>query len=542
MKSKLYIKYIFTGIVLLVANTAIRASEQCDSLLQTAIKASMEKNYRQSLEILYQAQETANQKGTDEQRFWILTNIGINYAELMDYSTALDNLSAAYKLACNSLDERHKLSVSSNIAGVYMLDKKYDKALEQFKIIYKTTQKSNDSLFLGGCAMNIANASMRLDDLEQAKQYIDVAEQMFVGDTINTMELQILKANFFRKRGQFKESYEIALHLINTARSLQNKRFETEGLILLAYTMYDLREYHATIRYADEALQNNISIEERKNLYNTLSQANFELRRYKQSFAYKDSVIQMSDSIWNTHEERQFENANIQIELLKRENEIEEYRLRTRTSYIILGLGLFAGLILAWALVNQIIKNRQEKQISQLEIEREKQQQKLLQNQLEEQRTQALFEEERYKHEIEIRDKELMSKAMIVANRNDIIANIIETLSNTKSIKESNDSNLKHTISQLQHTLDENTAWEDFTTYFEQRNDAFIGALRERHPELNANEIRFLSLVYINLSTKEIASLLNITPEYCKKKRQQIARKMGFENSKALFAYLSTLT
>ena len=215
--------------------------------------------------------------------------------------------------------------------------------------------------------------------------------------------------------------------------------------------------------------------------------------------------------------------------------------MRTHTSYIILSLGILASFILVWALINQIIKNRQEKEISQLNIEREKQQHQLLENQLKEQRTQALMEEERYKHEIELRDKELMSKAMIVANRNDIVTNIVEELSKSQYFKETNNTALKQTVSQLQRAIDNNEAWQDFSTYFEQRNDAFIAALRDKHPKLKANEIRFLSLIYINLSTKEIASLLNITPEYCKKKRQQLAKKMGFENTKSLFTYLSTL-
>lgn len=89
--------------------------------------------------------------------------------------------------------------------------------------------------------------------------------------------------------------------------------------------------------------------------------------------------------------------------------------------------------------------------------------------------------------------------------------------------------------------LDNNEEWEHFSTYFEQRNETFINALKEQCPELSAQEIRFLSLIYLNLSTKEIALLLNITPEYCKKKKQLIAKKMGLENSKALYSFLSHL-
>lgn len=81
--------------------------------------------------------------------------------------------------------------------------------------------------------------------------------------------------------------------------------------------------------------------------------------------------------------------------------------------------------------------------------------------------------------------------------------------------------------------------WKDFTTYFEQTNGQFLQQLKHLHPTLTANELRYLSLVYINLSSKEIALLLNITPEYCKKKKQQVARKMGLTDPRTLYAYLT---
>ena len=535
-------RHILLYIHLLLATTlSAQSIELCDSLLQQAIKASDEKDYFHSLELLSQAEDIATQKSAYEQLFWIYTNIGINYAELTDYHTSLNNLSEAYRIAVDRLDKRYEMSVINNMAGVYMLDNRFEEALEQCTLAYKSAVESGDSLFIGGCAMNIANISLSLDRLEQTAEYIAIAEKMFVNTPKDSLELQIIKANYYCKNGRYEEAYQKALQILNKAIALQQSSIETAALLVLVQTMVDIKDYDSAIHYCRQALQRAISIEERRKLYETLADVYYKTQRYKLAYTYKDSAIQATDSIRNIQEAQQFENANTQIELLRRENELEEYRLRTRTSYIVLGMGILASFILAWALINQIIKNRQEKEISQLNIEREKQQHQLLQKQLEEQRTQALLEEERYKHEIELRDKELMSKAMIVANRNDIVTNIVEELSKSQYFKETNNTALKQTVSQLQRAIDNNEAWQDFSTYFEQRNDAFIAALRDKHPELTANEIRFLSLIYINLSTKEIASVLSITPEYCKKKRQQLAKKMGFENTKALFSYLSTL-
>ncbi len=536
------LRYIVLFIHIIIAtNLSAQNEALCDSLLVQGIKESENKNYIQALELLNEAQEIALQDNNHTLLFWIYSNIGICYAELLDYNTAIDNLSQAFDIASKHLDERYKFSVYNNIAGLYMIDKQYDKVLEQCMPAYNAAVARGDSLFVGGCATNIANASINLGMMEQTAEYLEIAEEMLINYPAELAGLYILQADYYRVIGDYQEAYNRGLKAINAAIKYEKTAMIPMAKITLARTMYDFKDYNSAIRHAKEGLEQTANIEEQRKLYEIIAQCYYDLSHYKQACIYKDSVALITDSIKEIHKELQFSNANIKIELLKKRNELEQYRLRTHTSYIILSLGILASFILVWALINQIIKNRQEKEISQLNIEREKQQHQLLENQLKEQRTQALMEEERYKHEIELRDKELMSKAMIVANRNDIVTNIVEELSKSQYFKETNNTALKQTVSQLQRAIDNNEAWQDFSTYFEQRNDAFIAALRDKHPKLKANEIRFLSLIYINLSTKEIASLLNITPEYCKKKRQQLAKKMGFENTKSLFTYLSTL-
>ncbi|PKP15743.1 MAG: hypothetical protein CVU07_09125, partial [Bacteroidetes bacterium HGW-Bacteroidetes-23] len=65
--------------------------------------------------------------------------------------------------------------------------------------------------------------------------------------------------------------------------------------------------------------------------------------------------------------------------------------------------------------------------------------------------------------------------------------------------------------------------------------------LKIKHPDLNANEIRFLSFIYLNLNTKEIASLLNISPESCRKRKERLLKKLNLEADVSLYAYLSKI-
>lgn len=541
MKTRRYTFIIILSFLLHIF-PASHAEDYCDSLIQIAIKASIEKDHQLSLNLLQEARTIATKENSPEDLFWVLTNIGINYAELLNYSDALDAFLEAYKIALDHLDKRHEMSILNNIAGVYMLDHKYDKAIEYYTLVYNTVKDSSDSLFIGGCAMNIANASIRCNNLQLSEQYTNIAEKFLENRPEELTQLNALKASIFLKKGDNNKALETALTSYNQAHKLQDHLLQSYAELALANVYSATGNYKALIETVEHCLrEKEINLEERRDLFDILSEAYAETGFYDKALAAKDSLIATIDTLYNIQGKKQFENSRIQFELFRREKEIEEYRIKGRNSLIFFALSVVIAIILTWALINQIIKSKQQKRIIGLELEHEKQNQQLLQNQLDEQQARRLLEEERYRHEIELKDKELMSKAMIMANRNDLIYKIIDTISETESIKKSNDTSLKESIKQLLKMLNDNEEWKHFSTYFEQRNDTFINALKEQYPELSAQDIRFLSLVYLNLSTKEIALLLNITPEYCKKKKQLIAKKMGLENSKALYSFLSRL-
>ena len=118
------------------------------------------------------------------------------------------------------------------------------------------------------------------------------------------------------------------------------------------------------------------------------------------------------------------------------------------------------------------------------------------------------------------------------------IYELLDRLNAAEKDREQPGPELRKHIAKMQKGLDSTEEWRDFTTYFEQVNVSFLMRLIEAHPTLTSNELRYLSLVSINLTSKEIARLLNITPEYCKKKKQMISRKMGLDNPHNLYAYL----
>jgi len=210
----------------------------------------------------------------------------------------------------------------------------------------------------------------------------------------------------------------------------------------------------------------------------------------------------------------------------------------------VLAAAFLVIVLFAWALRNSYIRNKQRRiihdrseKILALELEKKKTDNLLLEKHLLEGETLAKLEQERLKNEIENRNRKLAAKALHLSNRNELVEEIIVSFSNQPEF--SNNQKLKTYVEQLKSHLKNDSEWESFLTHFEEVNHGFLKALKQKHPDLSSNDIRFLSYEYINLSTKEISLLLNITPEACRKRKERIADKMGLPDNSDLYNYIS---
>ena len=88
---------------------------------------------------------------------------------------------------------------------------------------------------------------------------------------------------------------------------------------------------------------------------------------------------------------------------------------------------------------------------------------------------------------------------------------------------------LKQLNLQLSHILKADNDWGLFKMYFEEINRSFFTALNQRFPELTENEVRLSSLIKMNMSLKETASVLNISPNSVKNARYRLKEKLKLD-------------
>lgn len=508
-------------------------SDKARQLVRQAANAAVHKDYRQSSALLFKARSEAEAAADYDQLFWVYTNLGINQAELLNYADALQHFTKAYQIATKHLDERRVLSIRNNIAGLYMMNHEQNKALAEYTKIYADIKGSSDSVFTGGCALNIATLLTDKHQYAQARPYMEQAELLLGSYAENRAALVTLRTDYLLGTGNTEGAYRLVADAQTKYPALQHN---ADILYLRARTALMRALANEAVAQGRLALaQPGIDLSMKRAIFELLSQAYSMQQCYEQALACKDSVVAVSDALSNLTGQKLYEARQIQFDIWQKQQEIDNYKKRHALEMALLVVVLIASGALVWALVVKTKNARQQRKLAHMELEHEQVQREALQQKLANEQA----EQEQSRRTIEQRSRELMSKAMQAANRNDSLRELLHTLETDSGLDLDKRPELKRTLAALRHQLDSTVEWKDFTTYFEQTNGQFLQQLKHLHPTLTANELRYLSLVYINLSSKEIALLLNITPEYCKKKKQQVARKMGLTDPRTLYAYLT---
>ena len=141
--------------------------------------------------------------------------------------------------------------------------------------------------------------------------------------------------------------------------------------------------------------------------------------------------------------------------------------------------------------------------------------------------------------ELEKKNRKLATRALQLSNKNEVIEEVVKMVNTLPEV--SKNEVLKKNILDLKIQLKNENQLESFFTHFEEANPEFILRLQQKHPDLNPNEIRFITYVLMNLNNKEIASLLNITPQSSRKRKERISKKLNIPEGESLFGYLTSI-
>ena len=138
--------------------------------------------------------------------------------------------------------------------------------------------------------------------------------------------------------------------------------------------------------------------------------------------------------------------------------------------------------------------------------------------------------------EIEAKEKEQKKIALSIIRKNEILSKLkaeieILKLKPEKALKYTDLNTLKLLI--LENLNVENER-KSFDKYVKELNNTFFQNLENKHPGLSDNEKKLCSLLRLKLTSKEIASILNITPKSVEVNRYRLRKKMNIKKEEKL--------
>jgi tetratricopeptide (TPR) repeat protein len=487
-----------------------------------------------------------SQGNYDEAIAILESNVGINIEE--EYDTLIRdralNLAIAFDLigTIQLFKGNHNLALRETLKALSILDtlndpirkadalnhlgniefylNNYVETIDYNKEALAVYRRYNDKFYQSQVLNDIGNAYYYLEEYDSAIHYLEESVALARAMASKDLEGTVLNnlGKVYNQLEQFDKAIahsSEALHIHEKTGS-QNKIVEALNDLGMAYN--EMGQYRNAMIYFNRSIDLASKIGAKENLkigYFNRSEAYQKLNDYPSALADFKSYKATDDSIFSQTKSRQIEEMRTIYETEKKEQEIalqkneiqlleEKDKVNTlQRIFLIVGLGLCLVVIgLVYFAMRQKVRRKQ-------------------------------LEKEVVDKELSFKQKELTTHALHLANKNEILEDLKTQIDQMK-INGNANVNYNKLVNTINFNLQDDKSWDNFSMYFEEVHKDFNATIKQRYPDITANELRLMALLKMNLSSKEIANILNISAEGIKKARYRLRKKLSINSDETL--------
>ncbi|MCK5104403.1 MAG: tetratricopeptide repeat protein, partial [Cyclobacteriaceae bacterium] len=470
-------------------------------------------------------------------------NDSLKYASSLDLFSSIHNEKGNYflnlKYATEAADIFHKYGDELREAdalikigmGFGVLED-YRSAIEYYESAIKLYQKHDDKHWENFAIQKIAQAYLSMNDLTKADSIIDYSLQLSdsLGAIQTLSEGYDVKGEIFFAKGEFNRAIEYFQKALKTNEDAADSTF-------IATEHISIGRCYQQLGLSDKAMNSYLSVlpislkmdvkENLKTIYANVSELYEHSGNEGQAFNYYKKYVNVKDSIYNNEKsrliadmqtkydtdrkEKEIALQNQTITILEQKAEIQELiRMRLIVSIVVVVIFFLLGFYVLWL---RMKKNKLKQEI----------------------------ENERLTFELDLKKRELTTHTLHIIQKNELLENLQSKVTELKQ-KDVNHGSSYNQITRLINTnrLIERD-WGNFKSVFEQVHPDFFTKLKSLYANISANELRMAAMMKMNLNTKEMASILNITPESVKKARYRMRKKFDLVAESNVQEYLIKL-
>lgn len=248
--------------------------------------------------------------------------------------------------------------------------------------------------------------------------------------------------------------------------------------------------------------------------HNLLTNYYYTIGDFKNAFINSQKSIKMRDSVYSNERTYTSVAKRTHFELAQKDEEVQAANVRLRYAIIIGICILLTTLTLGFL----IYRNHQlTKQLTQLE-------------------------QEKLQQKIDFEQRKLATTTLHLSQQSDLLRNIKKEI---EQLNENADPSLRTKIKHLLKTFDNNTndenEWDKFKLHFEAVSPHFFEVLRQRSTSITELDLKHCAYLKINLSPKQVAQILGVSPKSVTLSRVRIKKKLQLDEHEQLSTYLQSI-
>ena len=440
------------------------------------------------------------------------------YYELGKIKLANEYKLNALKIYNQIDDETGKADTLLALGTLYLEDSNYDKYVDYASQALEIYKKQNDKFYQSLCLYHLGQGNNSLEKYEIALNYLkegyDIALELKSNRLLSMLSLDLGQTYLILKDEKNSDNY--LNKALEYADPLNNKLHYIKILKAIAGSHIKKNQPNQALIKTNEALELLDSVQSlnlKSSVHEIRSESYEMLGNYKMALSDYKIAKSLQDSIFSKEKTKQIEELRTIYETEKKEqqiqiqkNEIDLLNVKGRVSNLqrlLLGLGLLLALIAVYAFYQKNKRNKLGKENAQAKLE--------------------------------FKTKELTTHALHLAKKNEVLNDLKQKAKVLKQDANA-DPGYQMLIQTINFDLQDDNNWENFSRYFEEVHKDFNTKAQQKFPAITANDLRLMSLMKMNLSSKEIANILNISSDGIKKARQRLRKKMGLESNDSLEA------
>jgi tetratricopeptide (TPR) repeat protein/DNA-binding CsgD family transcriptional regulator len=489
-----------------VADSIHYTQGKIEALLNSSSLATLKGNFAEELDLQMQALKISEAPSDSSMRGKIYAALGYTYARMNDVKTARRFFDQALDHYTKVNDLIGMATVLRQTGNLELHDPNKQLSLDYYFRALELEKKLKHEEGIANVLNNISIVYRGQHELDKAKIYIEEAIAIHEKqNNLNRLPTAYFNLNrIYLAQGRTDDALALAKEELRIAQQIKHKPSVQDALTILSDAYAQKKDFEKALTY------------------------------YRWQVALTDSIKGQESSVRFMRMQSLYENEKKEQELslLKVEKDITEFR--NRIIYIVLGAVIIIGLLIIYTQRNKI---RREKEIARKNEELHATQQSLIQVEL----SNKALAEKQLQQDLEFKHKELLTYTLNFVQKNALMETLREGIQDLLATTDK-DSKIRLTklIKVIEYSLESEKDWDEFRMYFEKVHSSFFQRLKGQFPDLSQGDLKLCALISLNLSMKEVAELMGISPESVKMARHRLRKKLNLVTEENLTEFIAS--